>query len=71
MLPIKKTVSAKFENGIFRPLDIEELSVPEGSIVAITVDDQIPWDDPKWMKRLLDDQETERYLSSVDWDATA
>ena len=54
MLPIKKTVSAKFENGIFKPLDLGELSIPEGSIVAITVDDQIPWDDPKWMKLLLD-----------------
>ena len=68
---MKRTVSAKFENGIFKPLDLEELSIPEGSIVAITVDDQIPWDDPRWMKRLLDDEEAERYLSSVDRDATA
>ena len=68
---MKRTVSAKFENGIFKPLDLEELSIPEGSIVAITVDDQIPWDDPRWMKRLLDDEEAERYLSSVDRDASA
>ena len=67
---MKRTVSAKFENGIFKPLNLEELSIPEGSIVAITVDDQIPWDDPRWMKRLLDDEEAERYLSSVDRDAT-
>ena len=68
---MKRTVRAKFENGIFKPLDREELSIPEGSIVAITVDDQIPWDDPTWMKRLLDYEEAERYLSSVDRDATA
>ena len=68
---MKRTVSAKFENGIFKPLDLEELSIPEGSIVAITVDDQIPWDDPRWMKRLLDDEEAERHLSSVDRDASA
>lgn len=67
---MKRTVSAKFENGIFKPLDLEELSIPEGSIVVITVDDQIPWEDPKWMKRLLDDEEAERYLTSVDREAT-
>ena len=68
---MKRTVSAKFENGIFKPFEPEKLSIPEGSIVAITVDDEIPWDDPRWMKRLLDDEEAERYLSGVDRDATA
>ena len=43
---MRKTVSAKFENGTFKPLDPEGLPIPEGSIVAITVDDEIPWDDP-------------------------
>ena len=68
---MKRTVSAKFENGTFKPLDPEELPIPEGSIVAITVDDEIPWDDPRWMKRLLDDEEAENYLGSVDRGATA
>ena len=61
---MKRTVSAKFVNGIFKPLVPEELSIPDGSIVAITVDDQIPWDDPRWMKRLLDDEEAENYLAT-------
>ena len=67
---MKRTVSAKFENGVPKQRDLETLSAPEGSSLAITVDDRIPWDDPRWMQRLLDDGEAERYLSSVDRDAT-
>ena len=63
---MKKTLSAKYENGAFRPLDKEQLSIPEGAIVAIVVDDDIPWDDPRWMKQLLDDEEAEHYLKSVN-----
>ena len=66
---MKRTLSAKFENGAFKPLDAEELSIPEGAIVAITVDDETPWDDPRWMKQLLDDEEAECYLSSIDREA--
>ena len=42
---MKKTLSVKYENGTFRPLDKEQLSIPEGAIVAIVVDDALPWDD--------------------------
>ena len=66
---MKKTLSAKYENGAFRPLDKEQLSIPEGAIVAIVaivVDDDIPWDDPRWMKQLLDDEEAEHYLKGVN-----
>ena len=60
---MKKTLSAKYENGAFRPLDKEPLYIPEGAIV---VDDDIPWDDPRWMKQLLDDEEAEHYLKGVN-----
>ena len=63
---MKKTLRAKYENGAFRPLDKEQLSIPEGAIVAIVVDDDIPWDDPRWMKQLLDDEEAEHYLKGVN-----
>ena len=62
---MKRTLSAKFENGAFRPLEVEELSIPEGAIVAITIDDDPSRDNPRWMKQMLDDEEAERYLSSV------
>ena len=67
---MKRMVSAKFENGVPKQQDLETLFAPEGSIVAITVDDRIPRDDPRWMQRLLDDSEAESYFSSVDRDAT-
>ena len=63
---MKKTLSAKYENGAFRPLGKEQLSIPEGAIVAIVVDDAIPWDDPRWMKQLLDDEEAEHYLKGIN-----
>ena len=66
---MKRTLAAKFKNGSFKPLDAEDLSIPEDAIVTITVYDQPPWDDPRWMKKLLDDQEAEQYLSSVHREA--
>ena len=63
---MKKTLSAKYENGAFKPLNTGQLSIPEGAIVAIIVDDDLPWDDPRWMKQLLDDEEAEHYLKSVN-----
>ena len=68
---MKRTLAAKFEHGIFRPLGPEDLSIPDGSIVVITVDDELPWDDPRWMKQLLDDEDAERYLKSVERDTAA
>ena len=63
---MKRTLSAKFENGTFRLLDTEQLSIPEGAIVSITVVDEPPWDDPRWMKKLLDQEEAEHYLNNAD-----
>ena len=59
-----KTIRAKVENGVLRPLDPDDLSIPEGAIVAVTIDDEPNVNDPGWMKRLLDDDEAEHYLRS-------
>lgn len=66
---MKRILSARFQNGAFRPLDAVDPSIPEGAIVAITVEDDPLWDDPKRMKRLLDDDEAKNYLNSVDREA--
>ena len=63
---MKRTLCAKFENGTFRPLDTEQLPIPEGAVVSITVVDEPPWDDPGWMKKLLDQEEAEHYLNTAD-----
>lgn len=62
---MKRTLSAKFENGTFKLLEPEQLSIPEGTVVSITVVDEPPWDDPRWMKKLLDHEEAEHYLNAA------
>ena len=66
---MKSAPSAKFDNRTFRLLDTEQLPIPEGAVVSITVVDEPPWDDPGWMKKLLDHEEAERYLNTADGEA--
>lgn len=67
---MKRTLSARFENGAFRLLESEQLPIPEGAVVSITVVDEPPWDDPRWMKKLLDLEEAEHYLNAADGETT-
>lgn len=67
---MKRTLSAKFENGAFRLLETEHLPIPEGAVVSITVVDAPPWDDPRWMKKLLDQEDAEHYLNAADGETT-
>ena len=58
-----KTIRAKLENGVLRPLDPDALSaLPEGAIVTVTITPEPDRSDPGWMKRLLDDEDAEHYV---------
>ena len=68
---MKRMIWARFENGVFRPLDPEDLPIPEGSIITVPIDDEPNVNDTGWMKQLLDDEEAEHYLRSVGRDTAA